>query len=187
MGARDRRRRCSMVAAMASVSTSMTSPAPFPFADRSRRRYGPFAVRWRGGARSPCTRRRHRRERFRPMKKSGDATTPISTPIGSLARTSPVRLGKFYSKDRRRLGARSGAAVAESRRSRAFNSRPTVVRRARWHVFRASAPGLAPPASRRRRPPGQGGLNNLRQCAAVIASFEGAPGDFPSTRPVRGR
>ena len=142
-------------------------------------------MRWSRGARGRVPRLAHRRvSLFFGRCGLHRHHSSIST-LSGFARIFASSAGKFFLKPRRPARfARSGAAAPRSWRSRAPSTRARPwSRRARWRTSpRATAPGPCAASARRRDRRDRAGLNNLRQCAAVI-SFEGAPGDFPSTSP----
>ena len=121
------------------------------------------------------------------MRASSCHHSSISTPFGSLARIFASSAGVFFKSLDGQLVLR---VVARPRRDLGEAERLQLapdcglVERDGERLQEPPRQVLAPPAHDAVDRRDRAGLNNLRQCAAVIAlSFEGAPGDFPSTNP----
>ena len=158
---------------MASVShQGMTSPAA-----RSRRRYRPIRCqRARTSGPSACE---------LILRPSG---LHLATESRRLSGASASSAGKFFLKASTASSfSRSGAAAPRSWRSRAPSTRARPwSRRARWRTSpRATAPVLAPPAHDAVDRRDRAGLNNLRQCAAVIGVELRGCARLPIDQPVR--
>ena len=147
-------------------------------------------MRWSRGARGRVPRLAHRRVSlfFWPMRASSCHHSSISTPFGSLARIFASSAGKFFLKalDGQlvlRVVARPRRDLGEAERLQLAPDRGLVERDGE-RLQEPPRQVLAPPAHDAVDRRDRAGLNNLRQCAAVIGvELRGCAGDFPSTSP----
>ena len=160
---------------MASVSHQGPARRLSPSRDRGRR-YRPIRCAGRGAPAGACHDPHRRVSLLAGASSCHHSSSPTSLP-GSSQFGGEVFLKAIDGQLVLRVVARPRRDLGEKAERLQLADRVSSRRVSKSHRARSLAA-----SARRRRPPGPGRPQQPPQCAAVIRSFEGAPGDFPSTR-----